>query len=192
MKPITPKSILVSLGILAAIGLGPVLAPEAHAFGLGGGTKADVDAEKSIRDLYLEFVKDWNVHDVTKLSARWSIDGDHVEPDGSRARGRDEVTAMLTRQHAGVFKDTTLVLTVKTVFMISDNVALVDGTYQLTGAVLPDGSAIPPRQGLLTSVLLKEKNTWSIFASRLMIPMQLPYKPKTAASPADAAAPKQP
>jgi hypothetical protein len=55
-----------------------------------------------------------------------------------------------------------------------------------------DGTPIPPREGLLTSVLLQEKSTWSIFASRLMIPTALPYKPKAAVSPADAAAPKQP
>jgi hypothetical protein len=108
------------------------------------------------------------------------------------AKGRDEVTALLRKQHDGVFKKTTLTLTVKTVWMMSDTVALVDGTYELAGAETPDGTAIPTRKGLLTAVLIKEKNTWSIAASRLMIPTVLPYKAKTGHSPADAAAPKQP
>jgi uncharacterized protein (TIGR02246 family) len=184
----TPRSLLVSLGFLAATFVSPASVPTAHAFGLGGGTKADVESTKSIRLLYTEFVEDWNKHDVAKMAAMWTIDGDHTEPDGTRARGRDEVTALLTKQHTSVFKNSHLSLKVDTVFMLTDTVAIVDGTYELSGAVLPDGTAIPPRNGQLTSVLLKEKATWSIFASRLMIPTVLPYKPKTA----DAAAPKRP
>jgi len=188
----SPKSLLVSLGFLVAVGVAPAFAPSAQAFGLGGGTAADVKSQQAIRDLYTEFVTAWNKHDVAAMASRWAIDGDQVEPDGQVAKGRDEVTALLTRQHGTVFKNTTLTLTVKSVWMISDTVALVDGTYELSGALLPDGTPIPPRKGMLTSVLMQEKNTWAIAASRLMVPTVLPYKPKLPTSPADAAAPKQP
>lgn len=188
----TPKSFLLCAGLLVAAALAPLAVPSAHAFGLGGGTKADVESTKTIRELYTDFVKAWNKHEVDKMSSRWAIDGDHIEPDGTVAKGRDEVTELLKKQHTGVFKDTTLTLTVKSVWMITDQVALVDGTYELTGAKLPDGTAVPARKGLLTSVLMQEKGIWAIAASRLMIPTSLPYKPRTAASPEDAAAPKQP
>lgn len=184
------QSFLLSVGFLAAVGLAPATVPDAYAFGTG--TKADTIAEKEIRKLYADFETAWNKHDVPTISSRWAIDGDHVEPDGTVAKGRDQVTALLTKQHAGVFKNSTLKLTVATVWIMSDTVALVDGTYELSGAVLPDGTAVPPRKGMLTSVLLLDKGTWGIAASRLMIPTSLPYKPKTPASPADAAAPKQP
>jgi uncharacterized protein (TIGR02246 family) len=187
-----PKTLITTFGLLVALSACPAFVASSHAFGLGGGTKADVESTKKIRTLYEEFVKAWNAHDVKTMSSRWAIDGDHIEPDGTRAQGRDEVAALLTKQHASVFKNSTLELTVKTVFMITDTVAIIDGTYKLTGAVLPDGTPIPARQGMLTSVLLQERGTWSIFASRLMIPTVLPYKPKTPASPSDAAAPKQP
>jgi uncharacterized protein (TIGR02246 family) len=183
----TPKSILLSLGFLVAVGVAPVGISDSHAFGLGGGTKADVESTKAIRSLYTDFVIQWNKHEVDKMAARWAVDGDHVEPDGTVAKGRDEVTKLLTAQHTGVFKNSTLTLTVKSVWMISDTVALVDGTYELAGAVLPDGTPIPAREGMLTSVLLLERTNWVIAASRLMIPTKLPYKPK---APADAAAPK--
>jgi uncharacterized protein (TIGR02246 family) len=187
----TPASILASVGFLLAMVAPMAVVPEVHAFGLGGGTAADVKATQEIRDLYADFVKAWNKHDVAAMSARWAIDGDQMEPDGTRAKGRDEVTALLTKQHSGVFKDTQLTLAVDTVWMISDAVALVDGTYSLQGAKLPDGTDIPPRKGYLTSVLIKEKNTWSIAASRLMVPTELPYKKKPTISPEDAAKPMQ-
>lgn len=173
------KSLALSLGFLAffaVAGLLPPAVPHAQAFGLGGGTTADVKNEKAIREVYADFANDWNKHDVAKLAARWAIDGDHVEPDGTVAKGREAVTALLTKQHASVFKNSTLELKVNTVWIMSDTVALVDGTYELSGAVLPDGTAIPPRKGLLTSVLLLDKGNWAIAASRLMIPTSLPYK----------------
>ena len=55
----TPRSILVTLGFLAAIGLTPAGVPSSHAFGLGGGTKSDVESTKTIRELYIDFVKEW-------------------------------------------------------------------------------------------------------------------------------------
>jgi uncharacterized protein (TIGR02246 family) len=188
----TPKSILASLGLLLAVGAPMAVATGAHAFGLGGGTAADVKSEKQIRELYADFVKAWNSHDVKTMASRWAVDGDQVEPDGTRAHGREGVTELLTKQHDSVFKKTKLELTVKTVWMISDDVALVDGTYELTGATLPDGTPIPARKGLLTAVLIQERNTWSIAASRLMIPTVLPYKTKGDISRDDALAPKQP
>lgn len=188
----TRKSFLVSLGFLSAVAFAAVGVPDSHAFGLGGGTTADVKSEAAIRKLYAEFEGAWNRHDVPTIASRWAIDGDHVEPDGTMAKGRDQVTALLTRQHSGAFKDSTLKLKVLSVWIMSDTVALVDGSYELSGAKAPDGSAVPTRKGYLTSVLLLDKKDWAIAASRLMIPIALPYKPRTAASPADAAAPKQP
>ena len=179
----TPRKLFrLSLGLLVASTVALSSPTGVHAFGLGGGTKADVESEKSIRKIYSEFEAAWNAHDHAKLSMMWSVDGDHVEPDGTVAKGRPEVAALLAKQHVGVFKTTKLKLAIRSVWMISDTVALIDGTYEITGIALPDGTAIPARSGLLSSVLLLEKDQWSIVASRLMIPAPLPYKPSAAAA----------
>jgi uncharacterized protein (TIGR02246 family) len=182
----------LSVAIAFACMLTGTNAPSAHAFGLGGGTTADVKSTAAIRALYVQFEKDWNDHNVAKMSGLWAIDGDHVEPDGTVAKGRDEVTALLTKQHAGPFKNSTLKLTVKSVWMMTDTVALVDGTYELSGIRTPDGRDIPPRQGMLTSVLLLDKNSWQVAASRLMIPTTLPYKPAAGAAGTAPSAPAAP
>jgi hypothetical protein len=106
----------------------------------------------------------------------WALDGDHQEPDGHHAKGRAAVQALLQRQHETVFKKTTLDLTIDSVWFITAEIALVDGRYQISGIRAPNGAEIPARKGLLTSILLKEGDTWSIAASRLMIPTELPYK----------------
>jgi hypothetical protein len=55
---------------------------------------------------------------------------------------------------------------------------MVDGTYMVIGAVDPNGQALPPRKGLLTSVLIKEDGNWRVAASRSMIPIPLPWRPQ--------------
>jgi hypothetical protein len=52
--------------------------------------------------------------------------------------------------------------------------SIVDGTYELRGARLPNGTELSPRRGHFTSVLICEDSRWQVAASRLMIPMQLP------------------
>lgn len=143
-----------------------------------GGLAGDIANEAVVRTLYDDFVAAWNRHDVDALASMWAIDGDLLEPDGAVAKGRDAVRAHFARQHATVFAKTRLVLRVADVWFLAEDVALVDGGYEIQGIRTPDGRELPARRGQLTSVLLKEQGKWWIAASRLMIPTELPYKPK--------------
>jgi uncharacterized protein (TIGR02246 family) len=141
-----------------------------------GGIRTDETNEKLVRKLYDDFSDAWNRHDVPAMTSHWAIDGDHLEPDGTRAKGRDVVQKLFQRQHDTVFKASNLDINVEDVWFHGENIAVVDGGYELTGARLPDGSELPARRGHLTSVLLQEDGRWWIAANRLMIPAQLPYK----------------
>lgn len=144
-----------------------------------GKLKSDVANESAIRQLYADFTDAWNKHDVKAMTARWAEDGDHVEPDGQMAKGRDQVAALYKKEHETIFKNSHLTLKIDTVWFITQDVALIDGTYELSGVVLPDGTEIPTRKGRLSTNLLYEQGKWWITASRLMIPAVLPYKPKS-------------
>lgn len=85
---------------------------------------------------------------------------------------------LLTKQHESVFKSTILDLTIKSVWFVTGNVALVDGSYSLAGILDPEGNQLPAREGDLTSILIFEKDRWWIAASRLMIPAPLPWRPE--------------
>ncbi|HYC55533.1 MAG TPA: SgcJ/EcaC family oxidoreductase [Candidatus Binatia bacterium] len=154
---------------------------QAAAFGAGGGVRSDVKGDAEIRKLYETFVEDWNKHNVNGMADLWAVDGDHVEPDGNVAKGREEVRTLFTKQHGTVFHDTKLDLKIAGVWFISNDVALVDGTYSVKGIIAPTGEKVPERRGLLTSVLMREGGKWWIAASRLMIPTTLPYKKEDAA-----------
>ena len=141
-----------------------------------GGIRSDIVNEDAVRALYSEFTAAWNRHDPDGLVALFTIDGDHVDPDGRQAEGREEIKATFMKQHATVFRATTLSLTVDDVWFLGTDVALVDGTYAIDGVQDPSGNAIPPRKGYLTAVLLNERGAWRIAASRLMIPAPLPWR----------------
>jgi len=143
-----------------------------------GGPRSDLANDDAIRKLYADFTAAWNTHDAAKLASFYTIDGDTREPDGVTAKGRDEVEKHFAEEHAAAFKDTELKLTVDSVWFVSGDVALVDGTYLVLGAVDPNGQPLPARKGLLTSVLIKEHGVWHVAASRSMIPIPLPWRPR--------------
>jgi uncharacterized protein (TIGR02246 family) len=161
----------------AVTGLALMLgAPSAWGASNEGGISADLKNEKLVRQMYEDLADAWNRHDVQALAAMWAIDGDHLEPDGTRAKGRDAVTKLFRRQHDTVFKETSLDMNIEDVWFHGDNLAIVDGTYALAGARTPNGTELPTRRGHFTAVLLYEEGRWWVAASRLMIPAPLPYK----------------
>jgi len=141
-----------------------------------GGAAGDVKSEKAVREIYERFVAAWNRHDGDALGAMYAVDGDHIEPDGNHVDGRDAVTLLFKRQHESVFKQTRLMLNIADVWFVTEDVALVDGGYAISGIRSLEGAEIPERRGHLTSVLLREGGKWSIVATRLMVPTELPYK----------------
>jgi len=141
-----------------------------------GGMAGDVKSEKVVRESFDRFVAAWNRHDVEALGNMYAVDGDHIEPDGNHVDGRAAVTMLYKRQHESVFKQTRLMLNIADVWFITEDVALVDGGYAISGIRTPEGTEVPERRGHLTSILLREGGTWAIAASRLMIPTELPYK----------------
>jgi uncharacterized protein (TIGR02246 family) len=143
-----------------------------------GGIASDIASEKAVRALYDRFVAAWNAHDYLALAGMWAIDGDHMEPDGTVAKGREAVAMLFKRGHEGPFGQSHLQLSIADVWFITADVALVDGGYAISGIRTPDGRELPERRGRLTSVLIREGGTWEIAASRLMIPTELPYKKK--------------
>jgi uncharacterized protein (TIGR02246 family) len=143
-----------------------------------GGPRSDVQNDAAIRGLYAEFTKAWNDHDARKMASFWALDGDTVEPDGMVAKGRAEVEKHFAEEQSTAMKDSTLKLTVDAVWFVTADVALVDGTYVVLNAHDPNGQQLPPRKGLVTSVVIREEGTWHVAASRSMIPIPLPWRPR--------------
>ena len=172
------KRILLIAAVLCLAGTVGAQNPTPKARVGAGGPRSDLVNDEEIRKLYTQFAAAWNAHDTKKMASFWAIDGDTMEPDGVTAKHRDEVEKHFAEEHSGPFKNTELKLTIDSVWFAGADVAMVDGTYMVVGAVGPNGQALPPRKGLLTSVLIKEDGQWHVAASRSMIPIPLPWRPQ--------------
>lgn len=143
-----------------------------------GGPKSDLENEAAIRKLYAQYTAAWNRHDAPAMAAFWTLDGDYMEPDGRHAKGKAEVEKLFTQEQQTVFKDSTLALTIETVWFINEDVAMVDGKYDLSGVRDLEGKELPARRGHLTAVLMREDGAWKVAAGRAMIPVPLAYREK--------------
>jgi uncharacterized protein (TIGR02246 family) len=173
----TGRRIVMRLMLRAVVALGAIVSMLAPSVALAQKNEASAMAtEKEVRALYQQFTEAWNRHDLNAVGSMWIPEGDHMEPDGRGVRGQASVEALLKEQHASVFKKTHLALKIDSVWLVTADVALADGTYEITDIVAPDGTAIPKRAGHLTSILVHKDGKWRIAGSRLMIPTALPYK----------------
>lgn len=137
----------------------------------------NLQAEAEIRKRYEEFVAAFNAHDARAMAALWLRQGDHYEPDGSFAEGRDAIERMFAQEHESAFRNATISLTIRSVWMATPAVGMVNGTYEVEGVRDRQGNTMAIRRGLLTSVLVKEDGQWWVAASRATIPVPVPWRP---------------
>lgn len=132
--------------------------------------------EQAIRAVYAEFTAAWNAHDPARMAACWSIDGDLREPDGAHARGRAAIEGVFAAQQRGPLRASRVALTIERVTPVTADVAMVDGRFDITGALGKDGQTLPPSTGLMSAVLVREAGTWRVAASRTMVPVPMPWQ----------------
>jgi uncharacterized protein (TIGR02246 family) len=170
--------LLVAAMLCLAAGAVQAQAPAAKARPGAGGPSTDLASDAAIRKLYEDFTAAWNRHDPKAMASFWALDGDTTEPDGMTAKGRDEVEKHFATEQSTAMKNSQLKLTVESVWFLDADVAMVDGTYVVLNALDPNGQPLPPRKGLVSAVLIKEGGTWHVAASRSMIPIPLPWRPR--------------
>jgi uncharacterized protein (TIGR02246 family) len=135
-------------------------------------------SEAEVRAAHAKFQEAWNHHDPAAMAAAWTDDGDYTEPDGRTVFGRAEVQRLLTYEHKSVFKQSELHLVIERVRFVRDDVAIVDGSYELFKATNSGGNPIGTRTGYFVTVLVKDGGTWKVSAGRLFLPVQLLWREK--------------
>src|ERR1044072_2061137 len=85
-----------------------------------------------------KFAKAWNKHDTKTMATFFAEDGDCINPMGKTAKGRTEIEAMFTTEHATIMKGTKIDFKIDSMRMV-DGLAFVDATATVTGMTTPDG-----------------------------------------------------
>jgi len=104
----------------------------------------------------------WNGHDVKAFAALFTPDADFTNWRGAGASGRDKIEEFHARPFATVFKDSHQRYSDCKIRFIRPDVATVDVHWEMTGMVDAQGNPRPPRNGLLSLVMVKESGKWEI------------------------------
>jgi uncharacterized protein (TIGR02246 family) len=142
------------------------------------------DDEDAIRGVYQRISEAWGRGDARGLVANFAPEGDLIDPFGRVARGRAAVEALLAGNFAGVFRGSQIIFDPQLIRFLTPEVAVADGTWQVTlPPQPPDGRAPPPIMGLLTSVFQKVNGAWKIEADRPMQKATFPTRPSPRTDP---------
>ena len=124
---------------------------------------AETDGPKALVD---GFVSAWNAHDMKAFARLFAEDADFVNVAGMWWKGRADIQAKHEESHATRFKATTLVVKEASERFPRPDVGLVHVRWELTGEVDREGTAAPPRRGILQIVAVRETDGWKIIAAQ--------------------------
>jgi uncharacterized protein (TIGR02246 family) len=126
--------------------------------------------EKDIRAISAQLQDAWNKADPRMLADLFLTDGDYISSTGRTARGRDEVEKAFAQQWSGLYRKTRIAVTITAVRFVRRDVAIVDGTFDVSGMKDAAGKVLPARSGLSTIVAARKGDRWYVAALRGMVP----------------------
>jgi len=169
------RKLLTVIGVLAVLGIA--------SFAAAAAKKVNLE-EQQLYQMYFSFCNAWNHQNAAQLAEFYSEDADHFSADGQVATGREEIQNLFTKQLGGVYAGTNLKLTLDSLRFLSPEIALANGSFELTGFTGPGGKTLPPRKGLHTDIWAVRDGQWKVTASRTSLPARI-GPPATAAPTSD-------
>jgi len=97
-------------------------------------------SEQQIRERFEAFAAAWNAHDVAAMAECFVARGNITHPWGDFAAGRDEITALLEREHRAAMRESRCRFDHLALRQLSDTSAVVEAQGVLERVLAPNGS----------------------------------------------------
>jgi uncharacterized protein (TIGR02246 family) len=104
----------------------------------------------------------WNNHDAKTMAENFSEDADFTNVRGMFVHGRKAIAAFHATLFSGMFKNTHTEMSESKVRFLRDNLAAVDISWTMSGAILPDETPWPNRKGIANAIVEKRDGKWLI------------------------------
>ena len=127
----------------------------------------EANDESAIRRMVEDAVARLNQGDLTAIDEFWDENADYVGLDGRFIHGRQAMRdffAQLLKEGAG-----TETATIEQVRFLASDLAIVDGSWIITGAKSADGKPLPVIRGQGCEVVQKKRGRWRFVATREMV-----------------------
>ncbi|MDG2012012.1 MAG: SgcJ/EcaC family oxidoreductase, partial [Pirellulaceae bacterium] len=100
------------------------------------------DAQQAVIDSVKTYVEAYNRRDAAALSQHWSETGTWVDDDGSAVQGRENIRKAFAAIFSEMKADPSLTVNVRKVSLVTDDVALEEGSSGVAGGAQADYTAI--------------------------------------------------
>jgi uncharacterized protein (TIGR02246 family) len=131
---------------------------------------ADESVETAIKNRVRQYEAAYNTCDVDGMAAIYKLDGSHTYALGFTHHGREEIAKGLREQLEGPAKGTQMSVTPLVIRSLTDDVAVEEGSFILSGLRDLAGTILPPFHGLCLVVYQKIEGQWFIAAAQCMVP----------------------
>lgn len=121
--------------------------------------------DDAILGLANRFRVDWNSHDVTAMAELFTADADFVNVAGMRLKGRRQIRDEHVKSHRMQFKDSVVTFRAVDVRFLKPDVALVHIDWRIEGDRDSDGTSRAPRNGVMSWVVVRQRDEWRIASS---------------------------
>ncbi len=152
-KLIITAVVLAAAGL--AVGLGSGQAPPART---GTSAAPETDAAAALRQAVAAYCAAFNKGDVQTIAAFWAPDAEYTNESGTETKGRDAITALF-RKFLAENKGARMALTVKSLRFLRSDVALGEGTSEVTTGEGTD-------KGRFTAAWVKSDGKWLLTSAR--------------------------
>ncbi|GBD24990.1 hypothetical protein HRbin30_00304 [bacterium HR30] len=112
------------------------------------------------------FAERWNRHDMNTFAELFAPDAEFLNVVGLWWKGRDEIKKADELTHATTFKNSQLTIADASVRFPVAGIVIARSRWVLEGYVSPEGAPLPPRSGILLSVLARSSGAWPIIDSQ--------------------------
>ena len=125
----------------------------------GPGTEADAAA---IRETFEAFYESFTRHDPHAVAMTFTENADFTNMRGVHNKGRAEIERKFVALFEGNLRASTRTDIVKNIHFYTPELATAEADTTILNTLMPDGSVVPPRKGLMICTLVKQNGGWLI------------------------------
>jgi uncharacterized protein (TIGR02246 family) len=114
--------------------------------------------------------------DAKALAGFYTENAVRVTPEGGKVIGRGAIEKEFVSNFAGPWKGAKITINVGSTQPVGADIAVNEGTYEVTGLHTPDGKPAPPLKGSYLNTIVKKDGAWMLASNAAIAPPPPPTK----------------
>jgi uncharacterized protein (TIGR02246 family) len=151
-----------------------VPAVSAAVLALGLAPASAQSKDPAVEKLAADWAAAFTRADAKALASLYTDNAIRVTPESGRIVGRDAIGKEFATNFAGPWKGAAIKITTGDLQVVAPDIAVGEGTYEVTGVKGPDGKPVPPIKGTYVNTLVKKNGAWLLASNAAVLPAAPP------------------